>query len=99
MICICILNKYFGDARKVFISYAYIMLGRIGLLVIVVSRLIQLNYSWKGRKELQPAFLVLQALGIFFVMLSSFSNGDALLWFFNLLSAAGAVWVYLKIKK
>jgi hypothetical protein len=79
MICICILNKYFGDARKVFISYAYIMLGRSGLLIIIVSWLIQLNYSWKGRKELQPAFLVLQALGIFLLMISSFANGDVLL--------------------
>ena len=79
MICICILNKYFGDTRKLLYCYFDLMLGRIGLLVIVVSRLIQLNYSWKGRKELQPAFLVLQVIGIFFVMLSSFSNGEALL--------------------
>lgn len=75
------------------------MLGRSGLLIIIVAWLIQLNYSWKGRKELQPAFLVLQALGIFLLVISSFANGDAFLGFLNLLSGAGAVWVYLKIKK
>lgn len=85
--------------QELFISFCITMLSRSGMLIILVSRLIQLNYSWKWRKEIQHAFLVLQAIGIFLLVIGSFANGEVLLWFLNLLSAAGAVWVYLKIKK
>ena len=54
------------------------MFGRIGMLIIVGAWLLQLNYSWKGRKEIQPAFLVLQAIGIFLLMINSFADGVVL---------------------
>lgn len=75
------------------------MFGRLGMLLIIGSWLLQLNYSWKGRKELQPGFLILQAVGIFLLVLSSFAAGEVLIWFLNLLSCAGAIAVYLKTKK
>lgn len=75
------------------------MLARSGLVVIIVGWLVQLNYSWKGRREIQPAFLVLQALGIFLLMISSFADGEFLLGFLNLLSCGGAIRVYVKTKK
>jgi hypothetical protein len=59
--------------------YVFSMLARIGMLIIIVSWLIQLNYSWKGRKELQPAFLILQGIGIFLLVLGSFANGEVFL--------------------
>jgi len=72
--CICIINKYLGDARKLlFLHYAH-MFARIGMLLIVVSRLLQLNYSRNGRKEMQATFLVLQAIGIFLIAISSFAD-------------------------
>jgi len=75
------------------------MFGRLGLLLIIFAWLLQLNYSRKGRKEIQTSFLLLQVLGILFLVISSFANGEALMGFLNLISAAGALWVYLKIKK
>lgn len=74
------------------------MLARIGLVVIIVSWLVQLNHSWKGRKEIQPAFLVLQALGIFLLVISNFANGEAFLGFLNLITCGGAIRVYIKTK-
>ncbi|MEI8092308.1 MAG: hypothetical protein WCG98_09370 [bacterium] len=62
-----------------FIYLCILMLSRIGLLAIIVSWLIQLNHSRNGRKELQPAFLILQAIGVFLVMIGSFANGEAFL--------------------
>ena len=85
--------------QELFISFCIIMLSRSGMLIIIVSWLIQLNYSWKGRKEIQHAFLVLQAIGIFLLVIGSFANGEVFLGFLNMISCAGAVLVYLKIKK
>lgn len=88
------------EMQELFILFIFsVMLSWSGMLIIIVSWLIQLNYSRKGRKEIQPAFLVLQALGIFMIVIGSFANGEIFLWFLNLISAAGAARVYLKTKK
>jgi hypothetical protein len=41
----------------------------------------------------------LQAIGIFLLVIGSFASGETLLGFLDLLSAGGAFWLYMKIKK
>ncbi|MFA7717802.1 MAG: hypothetical protein WC875_03750 [Candidatus Absconditabacterales bacterium] len=83
-----------------FLSFVdIIMFSRLGLLIIIVGRLIQLNYSRTGKKEIQNGFLLLQAIGIFLLVIGSFASGETLLGFLDLLSAGGAFWLYMKIKK
>ncbi len=39
----------------------------LGLSIIVLGWIVQLAYSWKGNKEIQPAFIVIYMLGVFVV--------------------------------
>lgn len=45
-----------------------------GLGVIIISWLLQLIYSWKGRKDIQNKFLVIYSLGTALLVIDCYLN-------------------------
>lgn len=43
----------------------------IGLLIISLAWLIQLAFSWKGNKEIQPVFILCYAFGVLLVAIGA----------------------------
>lgn len=47
-------------------------LASIGLIVIALAWIAQLVMSWKGNKNIQPAFIVLYMLGVLILVISGY---------------------------
>ncbi|MBS3078533.1 hypothetical protein J4218_00250 [Candidatus Pacearchaeota archaeon] len=46
----------------------------IGLGVIAIAFILQLVYSWKGKKDIQPKFLIVYAIGTALLIIDCYLN-------------------------
>ncbi len=74
-------------------------LSWIGMILIIISWIIQLDKVKKGRRDIQTQFLIFQMIGILLLAIDGFAGGAIFLAILNLLSAAGAWMVWRKVKK
>jgi len=68
----------------------------IGLALIVIGWLVQLYYLFKGKKEIQPAFLGLYMIGVALLIYTDYSAGESM-WMFESLTFVGAGLVLVKL--
>lgn len=75
-----------------------LILPTLGMIFIVLAWVVQIVYlaNKKNKKSISKYFLVLQAVGILFLVLSNFMSLIGLL---NVLSLIGAVVAFFIIKK
>jgi hypothetical protein len=67
-------------------------IAEIGLLVIAVSWIIQLVYAWKGKKEIQPTFIVCYMIVVLLIAIADYISIKTLSYFeLSTLIAAGLV--------
>jgi membrane-bound ClpP family serine protease len=69
----------------------------IGLSVIILGWIIQLVYSWKGKKEIQRNFLILYSLGVALLIIDCYLNDLKWTGIFNTVSLMVALIVLIKI--
>lgn len=46
----------------------------VGLGIIIIGLILQLGYSWNGKREIRKRFLILFALGTAWLVVDSFRN-------------------------
>jgi len=75
-------------------------MGELGLLVIAIAWLIQLAYSWKGKREIQPAFIIGYMIGVLLLVIADYIQ-IKILSYFELLTliAAGVVLFRVSVVK
>jgi len=73
-------------------------LAQIGLVSIAVAWIIQLVASWKGNKNISPAFIIVYMLGVLALVIADYM-GTSVLSYFELLAFIAAGIVLLKILK
>jgi hypothetical protein len=72
----------------------------IGLVILVIGWIVQLVYSWKGKKEIQPWFIILYGWGVILLVIDGFVNKLTDLAILNLVSliVSGLVLVRIMTK-
>ncbi len=68
-------------------------LSTFGMILIIVSWIIQIGATFKGCKSMRPCFAGLQALGIILLVVDSYraAGGMGAMSYLNVVSAAGAL--------
>jgi len=75
-------------------------LASIGLILIAVAWLIQLFFVIKGKKEIQPFFIIFYMLGVAFLVISAYLASSVISYYeLGTLVAAAIVLVYSFKKK
>jgi hypothetical protein len=69
----------------------------IGLSVIIIAWILQLIYSWNGKREIKKRFLVMYSLGVCLLIIDSYINDATLTGIFNLASLVVALLVLIRI--
>lgn len=54
------------------------MLSEIGLIVIALAWIVQLIYSWKGKKEIRKEFILLYMLGVLFLLAGIYVSSSSI---------------------
>ncbi|MDD3084236.1 MAG: hypothetical protein PHP82_04400 [Candidatus ainarchaeum sp.] len=78
-----------------------IELAWLGMILIIISWIIQIFSMSKGKKEILKCFAILQAIGIIFLVISDYltNNGLSILGMLNILSMIGAIIVLVFLIK
>lgn len=65
----------------------------LGMVIIIISWIVQIVSLSKGKKQILPSFLILQALGIILLVSSDFitNSSISILGMLNILSVLGAL--------
>ena len=73
-------------------------LAGIGLILIAVAWIVQLVFSWKGNKSINPLFIITYMAGVLLLVIADYIQTSILSYFESLtLIAAGIVlWKVLK---
>ena len=73
-------------------------LAQIGLVSIAIAWIIQLAVSWKGNRNIHPAFIVVYMAGVLALAISDYMQ-TSVLSYFELLTLVSAGIVLLKTLK
>jgi len=69
-----------------------------GLVIIAIAWLVQMVFSWKGNKEIQPAFIICYIVGVLMLVTADYLKNSTLS-YFELLTCIAAGSVLLKIMR
>jgi len=69
-----------------------------GLVIIAIAWLVQMAFSWRGNKEIQPAFIICYIVGVLMLVTADYLKNSTLS-YFELLTCIAAGLVLLKITK
>jgi len=70
-----------------------------GMILIVVAWLFQLFSSMRGKRDLQPSFLILYSLGVLLFVVDGFSGGVTSEGLLNVAALFLALLVWFKVKR
>ena len=73
-------------------------LAEIGLILVAASWIVQLAFSWKGNKSINPFFIIIYISGVILLVIADYLQTNVLS-YFELLTLIAAGIVLLKISK
>lgn len=75
-------------------------LAGIGLVLIAVAWIIQLAFSWKGSKNINPLFIIVYMAGVLLLVIADYMQTSVLSYFelLTLIAAGIVLWKVLKKK-
>ena len=71
----------------------------IGLTLIALAWVIQLNEVLKKKTKISPIFLALYSLGVFFLSVTGYQEGHIFEPILNSISIIAAAFIFLKLQK
>ncbi|MFH1847073.1 MAG: hypothetical protein ABH869_05915 [Candidatus Omnitrophota bacterium] len=73
-------------------------LAGIGLILVAVAWIVQLAFSWKGNKSINPLFIIVYMAGVVMLVIADYMQ-TSLLSYFELLTLIAACIVLWKVLK
>ena len=74
-------------------------LAQTGLVLIAVAWIVQLGVSWKGNKNIQPAFIIAYMAGVLALVIADYMATSVLSYFELLTLIAASIVLFKTLKK
>lgn len=73
-------------------------LAGIGLILIAIAWIVQLAFSWKGNKSINPLFIIIYMAGVLLLVIADYIQTSVLSYFelLTLIAASIVLWKVLK---
>ena len=74
-------------------------LAGIGLILITVAWIVQLAFSWKGNKSINPLFIIIYMAGVLLLVIADYIQTSVLSYFELLTFIAASIVLWKVLKK